>query len=266
MAYGFDFLKLSLGLALSLSARSGLGYEVLKPTGQQLQHLSRALAFANALSGVNHSLKLSSGKCDFMKEAAVANTWFQLQQEAPQKFEEMQEQLKAMSLEEREKVVKSIRELGDKNKAIFQPQIDSFINRCGWPTVAEFGPNIGGTIALSIQHSDLNRQKQYFAVMVKAALAGQLKPEKIGLLVDRIRLRLGLPQIYGSQIVWDDTEAVEVVYKIEDERGVDERRRALGFYPVSWCAYLRLFELKKYPTTCSLDLIPSTAYPQTDKK
>jgi hypothetical protein len=61
-------------------------------------------------------------------------------------------------------------------------------------------------------------------------------------------MSLGLKQIYGSQI--QIIEGKEVVCPTEDESGIDIRRRALDFYPVSWCAYLRMFDLEEMPRYC----------------
>jgi hypothetical protein len=66
----------------------------------------------------------------------------------------------------------------------------------------------------------------------EAAARGDVASVEVAMLEDRIAFFEGRPQKYGTQFDW--TENGELVpWAIEDEEGVDERRRAVGLPPLA---------------------------------
>jgi hypothetical protein len=59
---------------------------------------------------------------------------------------------------------------------------------------------------------------------------GDLAPSGLALLEDRIEMRNGRPQIYGSQVRTGDGKAT--FWAIRDEELVNERRAAVGLEPL----------------------------------
>ena len=64
---------------------------------------------------------------------------------------------------------------------------------------------------------------------------GNCRPAPLPLLEDRIRVRQGMPQIYGTQIRGAGTP-----YPIENPEGLEERRRNAGLEPFE--DYLKRFQ------------------------
>jgi hypothetical protein len=82
----------------------------------------------------------------------------------------------------------------------------------------------------AIAHPDL--QRKGLGLLQEAAARGNVPAAEVALLHDRICYFEGRPQRYGTQYDW--TEGGELApWQIEDEAGVDERRRAVSLPPLA---------------------------------
>jgi hypothetical protein len=84
------------------------------------------------------------------------------------------------------------------------------------------------TLFYVIQHSDLNTQEKYLPMMREAVKKGDATPNNLAYLEDRVALRHGKKQIYGSQIGRDEITGEYYVRPLEDPDKVDIRREAVG--------------------------------------
>ena len=105
-------------------------------------------------------------------------------------------------------------------------RVDAIIAAHGWPGSALVGRAAVGAAWTVIQHADLETQKKYLGLMTKAVESGDLEPALYGTTIDRIRIREGKPQLYGTQ--FRDVNGVKVPEPIEDEMNVDARRAKMG--------------------------------------
>ena len=96
----------------------------------------------------------------------------------------------------------------------------------GWPDDLDFQGN--QTLFLVIQHADLETQKKYLPVIEQAVQENKSLPSNLALLKDRIALREGDGQIYGSQVFIDAKTGDKFVQKIEDPENVDSLRASVG--------------------------------------
>ncbi|HEV7782081.1 MAG TPA: DUF6624 domain-containing protein [Chitinophagaceae bacterium] len=117
----------------------------------------------------------------------------------------------------------------------------------GYPSVRSVGTDVAFVVFLVIQHSDLGIQEQYHSLLKKAMEEGDLFPDNLALLEDRIALRQGRKQSYGSQIGTNLKTGEQYVQPLEDPDNVDLRRAALGLEPLS--DYLRIYKLSWDPVT-----------------
>jgi hypothetical protein len=104
------------------------------------------------------------------------------------------------------------------------------IETLGWPTTALVGEKAAEAAWLIAQHA-IGRPEFFrrCAALVEAAVArGEAPGWQAAMMIDRIRVFEGRPQIYGTQFDWDEAGAMSPL-PIEDAAGVDERRRAVGF-------------------------------------
>jgi hypothetical protein len=96
----------------------------------------------------------------------------------------------------------------------------------GWPGASQVGADGAHAAWLLIQHASLDLQRQCLPLLASAVATADATIQQFAWLLDRIRMRLDLPQVFGSQfqMIGDDLTS----YQIEDPEHVDERRAAIG--------------------------------------
>jgi len=119
-------------------------------------------------------------------------------------------------------------------------RVESLIEKYGWLGKSFVGPRGNSTVFLVIQHADLATQEKYFPLMQKSVDEGESRPAELALLQDRILMRQGKKQIYGSQVVLNNTGGQEF-YPIEDEKNVNVRRKKVGLQPLE--EYAKYFDI-----------------------
>jgi hypothetical protein len=204
------------------------------------------------------TLGLSSGAmarshCDWSVEVKRTNTWFARDQalrsallQGPGLNNEALERVQAQML-------RQDREL--------ESELDELVERCGWPTTTEFGDKAPQYAAMIVQHAvDLDYQLKYLSLVKAAAESGELAKRHWATLEDRVRMRQGRPQLYGTQLTMVNDELA--MWAIEDEEHLDERRAEVGMVPVQICSYLGLFDRPIKYRPCDLDR--AAAAPGTD--
>ncbi len=109
--------------------------------------------------------------------------------------------------------------------------LESLISKYGWLGKSFVGARGNQTCFLVVQHADSATQVKYLPVMQKSVDEGESNPEDFALLQDRVLMRQGKKQIYGSQVVYDK-QGNPVFYPIEDEKNVNTRRAKMGLQPI----------------------------------
>lgn len=106
------------------------------------------------------------------------------------------------------------------------------IEERGWPGKSLAG-DAGATAAwLILQHAiSMPALQRRGLAMLKGLQPGEVDPAQVAMLEDRIRVFEGKPQIYGTQYDWDEGGEMSP-HPIEDQDGVNERRRAAGLPPL----------------------------------
>ena len=82
-----------------------------------------------------------------------------------------------------------------------------------------------------IQHAPIATQEKYLPLLKESVKKGESRGSQLALLEDRIQMRNGFPQIYGSQIS-TDKNGKEVVYEILEPEYVNQRRKEVGLGPI----------------------------------
>jgi hypothetical protein len=119
-----------------------------------------------------------------------------------------------------------------------QDQLDRIVKEYGWPTVKWAGREGAEGAFFVVQHADLDYQKKYLSVVRQAVEQDNLSPSLLAMLEDRIRVKEGKKQIYGTQLN-TAADGASVLFPIEDETNVDVRRAKVGLGPLS--EYLKQF-------------------------
>jgi len=111
-------------------------------------------------------------------------------------------------------------------------RMKSIIKEYGWPGPALVGWDGTEAAFFLVQHADHRTQKELLPLMQKEFRAGNLSGPNYALFIDRVLVKDGRPQVYGSQVrQWEAGEPV--LYPIEDEANVDKRRAEVGLSPLA---------------------------------
>lgn len=107
-------------------------------------------------------------------------------------------------------------------------KIKKILDERGWLGPKVIGGQGNSTLFLVIQHADLASQEKYLPMMREAVKAGNAAPGSLALLEDRVALRQGKRQIYGSQIGRDSETGEYYVSPLIEPEKVNERRAEVG--------------------------------------
>ena len=112
-------------------------------------------------------------------------------------------------------------------------KVKKILDEKGWVGKDKVGAQANSAIFLVIQHSDLETQKKYLPMMKEAVIKGNADSGSLALLIDRIEIREGRKQIYGSQIGTKPDNKTQYVLPLIDPDNVDKRRAEVGLGPIS---------------------------------
>jgi len=127
---------------------------------------------------------------------------------------------------------KAFKEKLRKTDSINTVRITSIIDHYGWLGADVVGELGNSTFFAVIQHSDLKTQEKYLPVMREAVKNGKARADQLALLEDRVALKEGRRQIYGSQLGMDPITKKTYVCPLEDPDNVDARRDRVGLPPM----------------------------------
>jgi hypothetical protein len=101
-----------------------------------------------------------------------------------------------------------------------------------WPGRRLVGDDGARAAWLVVQESieDPGLQRRCLELLEVAVESGDAEPRHFALLLDRVRMTDGLPQIYGSQFVTGRDGELEP-WPVDDMTTLDERRRRVGLPP-----------------------------------
>ncbi|WP_372757352.1 DUF6624 domain-containing protein [Mariniflexile sp.] len=116
----------------------------------------------------------------------------------------------------------------DKIDSINLIKIKQILDERGWMGTDKIGDQGNVTLFLVIQHSDLETQEKYLPMLKDAVNNGRAKASYLALLEDRVALRNGRKQIYGSQVGQDEKTGEPYVLPLIDPDNVDKRRAEVG--------------------------------------
>lgn len=120
----------------------------------------------------------------------------------------------------------TIQKLDKRNTTIVTGILDEY----GWLGPDEIGKQGNATLFLVIQHAYFRAQEKYLPMMREAVKSKKANPWEFALLVDRVEVNRGRPQIYGSQI--EMRNGKYTLSPIKDEINVNKRRAEVGLQPL----------------------------------
>lgn len=171
--------------------------------------------------------------------------------EADQKFRQTihEQMLKVSQTPGQAELTKEIVEAQEKQSELDAKnlkRLEQIIAQIGWPGKTLVGEKACVAAFLIVQHSELPTQEKYLPVLKEAASKGEVRPADAAMLEDRVLMRQGKKQIYGTQLQSNQESGLKLfLVPIEDEANVDERRAKVGLGPLK--DYLKIFGLDYVP-------------------
>lgn len=107
-------------------------------------------------------------------------------------------------------------------------KVQKILDERGWLGPDQIGDQGNATLFMVIQHAPLDIQEKYIPMMREAVKEGKAKSQSLALLEDRIAVRNGQKQLYGSQIGRDPESGEYYIAPLSDPDNVDMRRREMG--------------------------------------
>lgn len=126
------------------------------------------------------------------------------------------------------KKIDSIGKLMRKKDSINLIKVIKILDEKGWVGKDVVGAQANQTLFLVVQHSDLKYQQKYLPMMREAVKKGNANPGNLAYLEDRVALREGRRQIYGSQSSKNKTTNKLHISPMIDPDNVDKRRAEVG--------------------------------------
>jgi hypothetical protein len=106
--------------------------------------------------------------------------------------------------------------------------VKKILDERGWLGPDKIGIQGNTTLWLVIQHSELAVQEKYLPMMREAVKNKNAFARHLALLEDRVAIRQGKKQIYGSQIGYDSLAGTVYPLPLIDPDNVDKRRAEVG--------------------------------------
>jgi hypothetical protein len=125
--------------------------------------------------------------------------------------------------------VQKVREVDSINSV----KVKTIIGTHGWPSKDKVGQRGNPAVFLVLQHANSATQVAYLLVMRKAVKEGKADASQLAFLEDRVALKQGKKQIYGTQIGTNNERGKAYVLPIIDPESVDKRRKEVGLPPLS---------------------------------
>lgn len=134
-----------------------------------------------------------------------------------------------------EAMAERVKAAREKNTAALCPILKEF----GWPVAGLVGQD-GAAAAFYLlrNSSSFELQRDLLPVVVAATKAGEITRSDFATYYDRLRLNVGLKQLFGTQA--GIANGFLVLYPIENHERVDERRKQYGLEPLA--DYVRTLE------------------------
>ncbi|MEM9920163.1 MAG: tetratricopeptide repeat protein [Bacteroidota bacterium] len=123
--------------------------------------------------------------------------------------------------------------------SVNEMRVIEIIDEFGWPGTSLVGRQANSAVWLVIQHAPLETQEKYLPLLQESVKKGESRGSNLALLEDRILMRNGKPQKYGSQVTTDKATGKRHFHEIMDPANVNKRREEVGLGPIE--EYARRF-------------------------
>lgn len=110
--------------------------------------------------------------------------------------------------------------------------VTKIIDKYGWLSIDRVGQNANQSLWLVIQHAPLEVQEKYLPLLRESVMQNQSPGWHLAFLEDRILMRNGKKQIYGTQSKLNNETGQFEIAPIKNFGTVNERRKEIGLEPI----------------------------------
>jgi len=175
-----------------------------------------------------HMYNLSVGQTDLDKPLiAILDSIYNEDQKYRLQMDEVEKKY-SWDSKEMQALFQSMHEADSANVIV----ITRILDQRGWLGPEIVGKQGNATLFLVIQHADYTVQKKYLPMMRKAVKLGNASADDLALLEDRVAIRTGKKQKYGSQIGLDEITGEYYILPLKNPGNVNKRRAKVGLRPI----------------------------------
>ncbi|WP_298509278.1 DUF6624 domain-containing protein [uncultured Kordia sp.] len=129
--------------------------------------------------------------------------------------------------------------------SINEKKVLHIIDTYGWLSKNKVGEMANQTLWLVVQHAEIDTQEKYLPYLVTSVNNNESDGWYLAFLKDRILMRNGKKQHYGTQVKKDKKSGFTYIYPIANAHKVNERRRAIGLNSIEEYAKTNNYVLHK---------------------
>lgn len=135
---------------------------------------------------------------------------------------------------------------GAASDAEITARLRAALDERGWPHPCDLGDRASKSLWFVVQHSpDRALLREGLDFFEEAGAYGFTPFSQVATMRDRILMGAGEDQVFGTQYVCDAETGRRVRWPVDDEAGLDERRRRAGLIPAAW--ELRIMNHRRAP-------------------
>jgi len=123
--------------------------------------------------------------------------------------------------------------LQDKYDSLNISDINRLIEKYGNPNVANIGKKRLGNFITILMHTETESQLRYYPYIKQLFVQNLIDNERYAYLTDRILVKKGKKQMYGTQLRFDNKQNKYIVFPIKDIKNIDKRRKKMGMEPLN---------------------------------
>lgn len=111
--------------------------------------------------------------------------------------------------------------------------IESILKRYGWLSPLQIGDDAFEVLCHFMTVADAKFMEAYYPMLLAAVNRDEFKASELAVLVDKIRVSKGLPQLYGTHTYWERKKHRRKFDEILDAEHVNEHRASVGLEPLA---------------------------------
>ncbi len=110
-----------------------------------------------------------------------------------------------------------------------QQKLKVILDKYGWIPQSKIGKKAAEAFFYIVQHADAGLMEKWFPEFKRLADINEADKVACAMMEDRLLMRRGRKQIYGSQAATFRADGKLAIWPIENPKTVNERRKKLGF-------------------------------------